>query len=237
MIIHTASSIGTEREQVHNPEKFNIPYIFSEEVITLVKKIEKVSEKEIIFKNEAKLIHLKQILNEHILKIFNLNEQEKALISYSENILIPWIMEKHFSSVFRKLNIKNNKDKDFLINYLNTFIEEFSDMLQNENKYLSAKIVYNEYAIGFYFTIRKSLSNLEYIKWIEEQNISNFIKLSGDKLLEDLFVQKDIKGFEKDGFYVIKPNEYKNWHKAVSYLDCNEFKKAILNAGKRQWKN
>ena len=237
MIIHTASSIGTEREQVHNPEKFNIPYIFSEEVITLVKKIEKVSEKEIIFKNEAKLIHLKQILNEHILKIFNLNEQEKALISYSENILIPWIMEKNFSSVFRKLNIKNNKDKDFLINYLNTFIEEFSDMLQNENKYLSAKIVYNEYAIGFYFTIRKSLSNLEYIKWIEEQNISNFIKLSGDKLLEDLFVQKDIKGFEKDGFYVIKPNEYKNWHKAVSYLDCNEFKKAILNAGKRQWKN
>ena len=74
-------------------------------------------------------------------------------------------------------------------------------------------------------------------KWIEEQNISNFIKLSGNKLLENLFVQKDIKGFEKDGFYVIKPNEYKNWHKAVSYLDFNEFKKAILNAGKKQWKN
>lgn len=102
---------------------------------------------------------------------------------------------------------------------------------------MSVKIIYNKYAIGFYFTISKNPSNIEQIKWIEEQNISNFIKLSGNKLLENLFVQKDIKGFEKDGFYVIKPNEYKNWHKAVSYLDFNEFKKAILNAGKKQWKN
>ena len=146
-------------------------------------------------------------------------------------------MEKDFSRVFRKLYIKNNQDKDILINYLNTFIENFSEIFKNENKHLSVKIIYNKYAIGFYFTISKNPSNIEQIKWIEEQNISNFIKLSGNKLLENLFVQKDIKGFEKDGFYVIKPNEYKNWHKAVSYLDFNEFKKAILNAGKKQWKN
>lgn len=237
MMIHTASSIGTEREQVHNPEKFNIPYIFSEKVINLVKEIEELSEKEFIFKDESKLKKLKQTLNENILKDFNLNEQEQALISYSENILIPWIMEKDFSRVFRKLYIKNNQDKDILINYLNTFIENFSEIFKNENKHLSVKIIYNKYAIGFYFTISKNPSNIEQIKWIEEQNISNFIKLSGNKLLENLFVQKDIKGFEKDVFYVIKPNEYKNWHKAVSYLDFNEFKKAILNAGKKQWKN
>jgi len=55
--------------------------------------------------------------------------------------------------------------------------------------------------------------------------------------LDNLFIQKDIKGFELDGFYVVKPNEYKNWHEAIGYLDFYEFKKAILRAGKNKWKS
>ena len=51
--------------------------------------------------------------------------------------------------------------------------------------------------------------------------------------MENLFIQKDIKGFEADGFYVVKPNEYKNWHEAIGYLDFYEFDKAILGAGRR----
>lgn len=138
-------------------------------------------------------------------------------------------MEKDFSRVFRKLYIKNNQDKDILINYLNTFLQKTFEIFKNENKHLSVKIIYNKYAIGFYFTISKNPSNIEQIKWIEEQNISNFIKLSRISY-QKIYLFKDIKGFEKDGFYVIKPNEYKIAHKAVSYLDFNEFKKAILNA-------
>ena len=56
-------------------------------------------------------------------------------------------------------------------------------------------------------------------------------------IISNLFIQKDIKGFEKEGFYVVKPNEIKNWHKAIAYLDFYEFKDAILKAGKYKWKN
>lgn len=45
-------------------------------------------------------------------------------------------------------------------------------------------------------------------------------------------MQKDLIGFEKTSFYVIKPNEFKNWHPAVAYLDYYEFKDAFLKAGK-----
>ena len=37
-----------------------------------------------------------------------------------------------------------------------------------------------------------------------------------------------------DSFYVIKPNERKNWHPAVARLDLNEFMDAIMRAGKEQ---
>jgi hypothetical protein len=47
---------------------------------------------------------------------------------------------------------------------------------------------------------------------------------------KNLFVQKDIKGFESNSFYIIKPNEYKCWHRAMAWYDVAEFKEAIQKA-------
>ncbi len=237
IMIHTASSIGTEREQVHNFEKFGVPFIFSKKTINLVKKIENFFKEEILLPDETKLRRLKNDLDKSVLNDFNLNEQEKTLISYSQEVLIPWIMKKDFSKVFKGLNLSKQRDKNMLIEYLDIYINYFSDIFKNEKKYLNVKVIYNKYAICMFFSITNSCDSSKNIDWVEEKSIDNFIKLSGSKSLESLFIQKDIKGFEKNGFYVVKPNEYKNWHKAVGYLDFNEFKNAILKAGRNQWKN
>jgi hypothetical protein len=89
----------------------------------------------------------------------------------------------------------------------------------------------DKYAIGIYFKVLKKKPEAS-ITWHKEDRIQNFLKFSGDHSLEKLFIQKDIKGFEADGFYVIKPNEYKNWHKAIGYLDFYEFDDAILKSWK-----
>jgi hypothetical protein len=47
---------------------------------------------------------------------------------------------------------------------------------------------------------------------------------------KNLFIQKDIKGFENNSFYIIKPNEYKCWHRAMAWYDIAEFKEAIQKA-------
>jgi hypothetical protein len=47
---------------------------------------------------------------------------------------------------------------------------------------------------------------------------------------KNLFVQKDIKGFESNSFYIIKPNEFKCWHRAMAWYDIAEFKEAIQKA-------
>ena len=43
----------------------------------------------------------------------------------------------------------------------------------------------------------------------------------------NLFIKKDIKGFEKNSFYIINPDEYKCWHRAMAWYDVAEFKEAI----------
>jgi len=77
------------------------------------------------------------------------------------------------------------------------------------------------------------------IDWKDKQNedidILSFIAtISSERITDKLFVQKDIRGFEleKDYFYIFKPNEKRLWHKAIGYLDVNEFADAILNAGR-----
>ena len=45
-----------------------------------------------------------------------------------------------------------------------------------------------------------------------------------------MYIKKDAKGFSENSFFVLKTNEYKNWHKAIARLDVNEFSNAIWEA-------
>ena len=79
-------------------------------------------------------------------------------------------------------------------------------------------------------------NNTESITWEEAGNndiIQLLSSIGTERITDRLFVQKDIRGFEKDGFYIIKPNEQILWHKAIAHLDINEFVDAVLVAGKK----
>jgi hypothetical protein len=51
-----------------------------------------------------------------------------------------------------------------------------------------------------------------------------------EEITDQFIIQRDIRGFEKHSFYIIKPNEYKNWHPAVAQADLQEFIKDMLEA-------
>ena len=228
-IMNTGSSIGVEREQIHNPEKFSLPYIHDLEVIQSAKDIEKYSKNDFA-QYDKEFDDLKDKLNQSVLNAFHITNQEKTLIDYTNNIMIPWIMQKNYRVAFKQYSYKDKKIEA----YINIFIQHYTKVYKEINKYFGAEVLwdeYNEYAIGIYFKVLDKEPKSQII-WKKEKNIQNFL-LSSGKTLENLFIQKDIKGFESDGFYVIKPNEYKNWHEAIGYLDFYEFEKAILGAGRR----
>ena len=53
-----------------------------------------------------------------------------------------------------------------------------------------------------------------------------------EKITDSFYKQRDIRGFNESSFYLIKPNQYKNWHPAVAHGDLAEFVEAMLKAEK-----
>jgi len=54
------------------------------------------------------------------------------------------------------------------------------------------------------------------------------LKLSVEGLSDNLYLRKDIRGFEENGFYIVKPCDQRLWHPAMAYVDVEEFVDAIL---------
>ncbi len=240
-LLQTASSTGVRQEECDDYEKLSIPYIENEKIVSLVSKIEVLKKEHFDTESpntlnyERDLSTLINELDKTVLEAFNLNEQEYALVDYANSIVIPWVIQKNYDVAFSYYKY-NNEDRKKLEEYVNIFINHYTNIYKHANMYFQANVLWSEYAIGIYFKVLKDKPN-EQITWQQEENIQNFLKLSPTQTIENLFIQKDIKGFEKDGFYVVKPNEYKNWHKAIGYLDFYEFRDAILRAGKQKWKN
>lgn len=237
-LLQTASSTGVRQEECDDYEKLSIPYIENDKIVSLVSKIEELKKEHFdtkssnILNYEQDLNKLIDELDKTVLESFDLNEQEYALVDYANNVVIPWVIQKKYDIPFKKLKFKDTLIED----YLNIFINHYSNIYEQSNMYFQANIFWDDYAIGIYFKVLNEKPG-ETIIWKKEKNIQNFPKMSGSQILENLFIQKDIKGFESDGFYVVKPNEYKNWHKAIGYLDFYEFNDAILKAGKNNWMN
>lgn len=231
------SSIGIEREQIHNPEKFSMPFVYNKDIVKITKQIEKLQKEHFdgdaasIFDYESKLQNLIKSLNNAVLKTFDLSDQELALVDFAVNITIPWIMQKKYDVAFSPYEYKDKR----LEAYVKLFTDHYSAFYEEQGVFFQATMYWSRYAIGIYFKTSKEKPT-ETIVWKKEEHIRHFLDLDNGKKLANLFIQKDIKGFEKDGFYVVKPNEIKNWHKAIGYLDLYEFEDAILRAGQARWK-
>ncbi|PIU84002.1 MAG: hypothetical protein COS68_01060 [Elusimicrobia bacterium CG06_land_8_20_14_3_00_38_11] len=243
-ILQTGSSAGIEREETEDKEKFNFPYIDNLEIAAYVKKIELISKK--LFKEKQRVLNpniqvieqekerLIKDLNNEILKSFDLNEQEKDLVDYAVTITIPLIM-KHNDTLFTPINFNDS----FLNNYAEVFINRFKDSFEKRKKAFIVQIIHSDYIVGMFFKVTDGVKKAESVRWESKTN-EELLKLSflgSSKITERLFIQKDIRGFEKDGFYIVKPNEKKLWHKVIAYLDAEEFADAMLKEGIKEKHN
>lgn len=240
--LQTFSSAGIEREQSHDDEKWTIPYALNIGVYEKYKEVEnlfrRINNEENILNyqsNEIELTNKLEELNSSIFEEFDVSEAEKSLIDYANNIVIPVQMqhtgyEKHFEP---------NRIKDSNIeSYAQLFIDRFSPSLNTEKQQFVVEIWHSNQIIGMFFKVVPKGSNLQSIVWVnkaKEKLLSKAIELSSQKITDKLFVQKDLRGFEKDFFYIFKPNEKRLWHKAIGYQDVDEFMDAILKTNRRTY--
>jgi hypothetical protein len=240
--LQTFSSAGIEREQSHDDEKWTTPYIYSSEIYSKYKEVEKLigrlnNEKKVLYDEKAE-IDLKnklESLNTSIYKEFNISNAEKSLIDYTNNIIIPVQMQHTgFEDNFKAFELK-----EFSIEkYAQIFIDRFKPSLDNEQQEFIVEIWHSNQVIGMFFKVIPKQKNQKDIFWVskkKEDLLATAIKLSTRKITDKLFVQKDFRGFEKEFFYIFKPNEKRLWHEAIGYQDVDEFMDAVLKTNRRTY--
>ena len=240
-----ASSTGIEREQLHDKEKFAFPFIDDPQIAKIVKQIEGISKR--VYEEKQKPLNpevpkletiksaLISQLNKEILNGFDLNNQELALVDYAVNVTIPMITRHkgYERTLFSPIPFRDNLLEEYIKIFLSRFEASFRE------KHLESEIWHTGNIVGIFFKVVPNNSpDQQLIEWQEKTNeklLNKIVSLGTEKVTKDLFIQKDIRGFEKKGFYIIKPNEKKLWHKAIGYLDVDEFMDAILKAGKEEY--
>jgi hypothetical protein len=246
--INTFASLGIERERVKIFDMFEVPYIDYKAVNT-IESIEKLTidlhkEKENILNEDVCLTIQKKIdaakkqLNSKIKKVLKISPLEEALIDYALTInrpMLPLHGEKKHSALQYLITPLEERSVE-IIDYIKIFFNRFKHNFDDEKKQFIARVWYTEYIIGIFFeVISPEIQTENGIIWEQMKDkrlLSKLIQMGSEKLTDKLFVQKDIRGFEKERFYIFKPNEKRLWHKAIAYLDVDEFMDAILRAGR-----
>lgn len=239
-VMNTSSTAGIMIEQqINDEERFSFPYIYSKEIIESVVELEglmnthysKTMSDHTITTNISKK---KEQLNKLICDALSLTKEEMILFQYTVDVTIP-IQMKHKG--FEKLLLSFKYKEKELEDYAQLFLNRFQTNLSNNDRKFIVEIWHTNQIVGMLF---KVISTDEYksdIDWKNKQNevsgiLSFLIKISSEKITDRLFVQKDVRGFHEDYFFIFKPNEKRLWHKAIGYIDVQEFSDAILKAGR-----
>ncbi|WP_316786423.1 Eco57I restriction-modification methylase domain-containing protein [Pedobacter frigiditerrae] len=170
-------------------------------------------------------------INSTINNLYKIKEHEKDLINYVLDVSRFQFQESKQHLFTRAID----SNEAFIEKYANVFIQEFENIYDEE--FLQVEVYPLNYfiALNFIFLGSKPKKTIIYPNDKDEKEVLK--KLANNLSIEqitntqdptkNLFVQKDIKGFEKNSFYIIKPNEYKCWHRAIAWYDVAEFKEAI----------
>ena len=244
----TSSNWGVYNPEINLNEYLSFPFKESNEnqklkLVSLVEKLLKPYKEfyqkypNSVFKGKPK----KEILDEINLiieEVYEITGYEKDLIDYTLNVSRYQFQEskQHLVSGFNDADHRNKKE--VLENYANVYIQEFEKIYDDE--FIQVEIYTLDYfvAMNFVFLNEKPAQKIVYSKKKNEKQVLSFLanSLSISQITNandsenNLFIQKDIKGFEKNSFYVIKPNEYKCWHRAMAWYDVAEFREEIQKA-------
>ena len=159
-----------------------------------------------------------------IAKELHLTSVESALIDYAIHYSIPLATGR-----LTVTSVTNNpKGRILLQDYAKVFLNRFDGQLGEGNHINCQCEIATDY-VAVRFKVEKDEKPIVFAKSGTNGLQALLLTLSGENISDQLYLRKDIRGFEKDGFYIIKPCDQRLWHKAVAYVDVQEFVDAILS--------
>lgn len=224
-----SSSIGTEREQAFNVEKFSLPYVSGgiakhvERIETLYKDFvanSYLSKEEV----ESHIAIEREAIDSIIVNELHMTTEEQSLVDYAIHYTIPIATGK---SVIANV-INDTEGQNILNTYANVFLNRFDGQFGAETclNYV-CEIASSHVMVRFFVSTKDKAPEFKNASLDVMERF--LLSLSGESLSDSLYLRKDIRGFEENGFYIVKPSERRLWHPAVAYVDVEEFVDAMLS--------
>src|SRR5690606_1081942 len=100
----------------------------------------------------------------------------------------------------------NTNFKDEILKmYATIYINRFKSKLETKDKKFVVEIWHTNQIVGMFFKLVPTSTYTNSIVWLNKRDgdweiLSLLAKISSEKVTDKLFVQKDIRGFEKDYF-------------------------------------
>lgn len=223
------SSIGIEREQAHNIEKFSLPYLeggISKHVACIELLYKKLQTTSIEAQNAIKkqIEDEKKAIDDCIIRELGMTKEEQSLVDYAINYTIPLATGK----LVEKGIHNNTAGHKVLKAYADVFLDRFNGQF-GEGTGLTYISEISSSHVMIRFFVQMEEKKPEY-KTVDLDAMERFLlSLSTEGVSDNLYLRKDVRGFEKDGFYIVKPCDQRLWHPAVAYVDVEEFVDAILS--------
>lgn len=244
--LNTSSSAGIDRTRIDFDEITSAPAIennkLAESVIQLQKKYAELNSSTFKDSNysdkENDIEKLKKHVDNLVYESFEVTDLEKSLIDYSTEISLPILKRTEETGyggkdIFRALSRDREIDVEYLTEYANIFISHFQHRFNSNQYFFYSNIFIAEDFIGFQFVVDTKPDGGQTIFFKETKDSEIFNDIGGlgiHTVTRDLYIQQDVRGFSKNTFYIIKPNELKCWHVAVGHHDLIEFIDALAKA-------
>jgi hypothetical protein len=223
-----SASIGIEREEIKPNEIYELPINYDSNIFSnLSKSLDEI--KKIVLDNypiKVDFTNQEKEINSAIQKLFNISKREQILIDDFNKYTLGLIFDGHKSLALKSITLEETKS------YAKTLCMEINQFLTKNEMLLNASV----YDIKKYhplnilkLTFSNTPKDIEifdikmYENYLDEIN-----KYSISSLSKNIYIQKQIKYFNNNTVYIIKPNQKRFWNRSTALNDAKELISEIL---------
>lgn len=242
LLFHTSANWGTERDETHESELLQFPFPFPEDTLSPVeseaivrqvsskiKQLKKQLENILLGRNEI-IEQAKRDLLVYVYRYYQIDELEQILINDTVNCWIPSSTPNRGSP-----NIPTLKDstKPERLEYLTLLCDLLNTWSRRGSYQLSGKIIFASNSKMAVIVLQRILS--QDVSSLNEYTSSPELDAVISRILNllprhegSIAYYRNLKVFDRDKLYILKPLAYRFWSKTTALNDADEIAAAIL---------
>ncbi|HMT74852.1 MAG TPA: N-6 DNA methylase [Chitinophagaceae bacterium] len=223
-----SSSIGIEREEIQTNELYNLPLIFDENIFQKLSKVYErlIAQIEANYPLEIDTSNFEEEFNSLVFELYSITQKDQILIEDFVKLSVDLLFNGYKSIALKPATLSENK------NYANLIAKELNEYLGDNTDIVNASVFEIKTStplniIRLSFEKRKqpltTFDNEVYDKYLSLIN-----KYTTGSLSKSIYIQKQIKYYDGNDIYIIKPNQKRFWSRSMAINDAKELVSEIL---------